>query len=228
MILDLFFYHQRRQIHSQPLGPRGISTSSVIIFGLQKLNSLGFICPRTRSTLERHLNSADQSQQESILLKQWRTHKRSLQWGSGMVCTTAIQSVQSDTLQVGARSQIKLSSLTWNEFGLEEKEGSDQILRGKHSQDFYICPVQDGLSLCQAGNSKCLPPKVFSIPASATGGETAARKGLWRSRIFRTEWGRSGPGHGWQDGWQPSGNLHARWENVTCCPWAYTKPISGN
>lgn len=90
-----------------PLGLCGISTSSVIIFRLQKLNSLGYICPRTKRSLKRHLSSADQRQHESILLcKQWRTHKRSLQWGSGMLCTAAIHSVQSDTLQVGGRCQI--------------------------------------------------------------------------------------------------------------------------
>lgn len=88
--------------------------------------------------------------------------------------------------------------------------------------------MEEDFSLCQTGKSKCLALKVFSIPTSATGEEIAARKGLWGPSVYGTERGRSGKGPGWQHRWQPSGNLHARWENVTCCPLAYTKPISGN
>lgn len=52
-------------------------------------------------------------------------------------------------------SQIKVG------IGIEVKEGSDCRLRGKHIQCCYILPVEEDLSLCQAGNSKCLALKVF-------------------------------------------------------------------
>lgn len=78
-----------------------------------------------------------------------------------------------DLFWVKAVSQIKLG------IGIEVKEGSDCRLRGKHIQWCYILPVEEDLSLCQAGNSKCLALKVFPTLTSATGEETAVSKGLW-------------------------------------------------
>lgn len=86
-------------------------------------------------------------------------------------------SIQSDALQVRATSQMKVGT------GVVGKEGSDCKLRGKHIPCCYILPVEEDLSLCQAGNSKCLALKVFPIPTSAMGEETAASKGLWGLRV---------------------------------------------
>lgn len=81
--------------------------------------------------------------------------------------------VLSDLFQVTAMSQIKVG------IGIEVKEGSDCRLRGKHIQCCYILPVEEDLSLCQAGNSKCLALKVFPTLTSAMEEETAVSKGLW-------------------------------------------------
>lgn len=82
-------------------------------------------------------------------------------------------SVLSDLLRVKAVSQIKVG------VGIGVREGSDCRLRDQHIQCCYILPGEEDLSLCQAGNSKCLALKVFPALTSAMEEETALSEGLW-------------------------------------------------
>lgn len=119
-------------------------------------------------------------------------------------------------------SQIKVG------VGIGVKEGSDCRLRGKHIQCCCILPVEEDLSLCQAVNSKCLALKVFPTLTSAMEEETAVSKGLGDLESNALDRGVARVLGGNTGGSLVSGNVHARWARVTCCPRAYTKPILGN
>lgn len=80
-------------------------------------------------------------------------------------------------------------------------------------------PVEEDLSLCQAGNSKCLALKVFPTLTSAVmEEETAVSKGLWgleSNALTEEEWQGSWVATQVAAKWQLTG---WGWASVTCCP----------
>lgn len=136
--------------------PDGLHGTSAIlaIFRLQKLNGVGFACPRTRSISGRDLSSAD-------LKMAWLFPPPNPREGSqkikdlfsddwGWQAQWAM-SIKSDPIQVRASSYIKEGPQAWNESGVGAKEASDCKIRGKHTQRSYIFPEEEDSSLSMPG-----------------------------------------------------------------------------